>query len=337
MKAVGLFQYLPIEDEKSLQDLEVEMPMATGRDVLVKVKAISVNPVDSKIRAPKDKVEVQPKILGWDAAGEVAAIGSEVEHFVVGDSVFYAGDVTRPGANCEYHLVDERIVGKKPDSLSFSEAAALPLTSITAWESLFDRMGISSQGEDEGKSVLIIGGAGGVGSIAIQLAARLAKLNVIATASRDESRDWCIKFGANQVINHANALDDELKNIGVAEVDYILCLNNTDAHWQAMVNAIKPQGVICSVVETVKANLGMLKSKSVTFVWEFMFTRAMYQTPDMIEQQHILNAVSKCVDNGELMTTLNHVKQPINAKNLRRVHADIEQGNVVGKVVLESW
>ena len=338
MKAIGLYNYLPIQDEQSLIDVQMDPPEASGKDLLVAVKAISVNPVDTKIRAPKDQTETTPRILGWDAAGEVIAVGSEVEHYSIGDLVYYAGDITRSGSNSEFQLVDERIVGKKPASLSFAEAAALPLTSITAWEALFDRLGISRHGEDAGKSILIIGGAGGVGSIAIQLASKVAKLNVIATASRNESRDWCLKLGANLVINHRNSLIEELAAQNLAEVDYILCLNNTDQHWQAMTQAIAPQGHICSIVETTQpVELGLLKSKSATFVWEMMFTRSMFQTPDMIEQQKLLNAVSELVDNGEIITTASQVIQPINAENLRKSHTMIEQGNTIGKVVLEGW
>jgi zinc-binding alcohol dehydrogenase family protein len=293
--------------------------------------------VDTKVRAPKDQTETTPRILGWDAAGEVVAIGSKVEHFSMGDQVFYAGDITRPGSNSEFQLVDERIAGKKPQSLSFSEAAALPLTSITAWEALFDRLGISSDGKDAGKSILIIGGAGGVGSIAIQLASKMAKLDVIATASREESRNWCVKLGARQVINHQNPLDEELAAQNIPSVDYILCLNSTDHHWPAMVKAIRPQGKICSIVGTTDVDLDLLKSKSATFVWEFMFTRSMYKTPDMIEQQRRLNAISKHIDSGELVTTVGRTIQPIDAKNLRKVHAMIEQGNSIGKIVLADW
>jgi zinc-binding alcohol dehydrogenase family protein len=338
MKAIGLYKYLPIEDEQSLIDVQVDQPEASGKDLLVAVKAISVNPVDTKIRSPKDRSETTPRILGWDAAGEVIAVGSEVEHYAIGDEVYYAGDITRSGSNSEFQLVDERIVGKKPTSLSFAEAAALPLTSITAWEALFDRLGISSQGNEAGKSILIIGGAGGVGSIAIQLASKVARLNVIATASRDESRDWCLKLGAALVINHRHSLVDELAVQNIPNVDYILCLNNTDQHWSAMTEIIVPQGSICSIVETTQpVELGLLKSKSVTFVWEMMFTRSMFQTPDMIEQQKLLNAVSELVDSGELVTTANQVIQPINAGNLRKAHAIIEQGSSIGKVVLENW
>jgi len=337
MKAIGLYKYLPIEDKNSLQDLNLEKPEVSGHDLLVEVKAISVNPVDTKVRAPKDKVEIEPKILGWDASGIVVAIGSEVEHYSVGEKVYYAGDITRQGSNSEFQIIDERIVGKKPESLSFAESAALPLTSITAWEALFDRLGISQQGDDAGKSILIIGAAGGVGSIAIQLARKVAKLNVIATASRDESRDWCLKLGANTVINHRNALDKELATVGIPHVDYIFCLNNTDQHWSAMAEAIKPQGKICSIVEATTVDLGLLKSKSASFVWEFMFTRSMYQTPDMIEQQRLLNTIADLVNKGELVTTVGKLIQPINAENLRKAHAMIEQGNAIGKIVLADW
>ncbi|MEE9345924.1 MAG: zinc-binding alcohol dehydrogenase family protein [Methylococcales bacterium] len=338
MKAIGLYNYLPIEDEQSLIDVQIDQPKPGGKDLLVAVQAISVNPVDTKVRAPKQQTETTPRILGWDAAGEVIAIGSEIKQYAVGDQVYYAGDITRPGSNSEFQLVDERIVGKKPASISFAEAAALPLTSITAWEALFDRLGISHQGDDAGKSILIIGGAGGVGSIAIQLASKLARLNVIATASRDESRDWCLKLGAVLVVNHSHSLVDQLAAQNIASVDYILCLNNTDQHWLAMTEAIAPQGKICSIVETAEpVNLDVLKSKSVTFVWEFMFTRSMYQTPDMIEQQRLLNVIADLIDNGELITTINQVIQPINAENLRRAHAMIEHGSSIGKVVLDGW
>ena len=338
MKAVGLYQYLPIENEQSLVDVEIDQSPPTGQDLLVHVRAISVNPVDTKVRARKNKSETSPRILGWDAAGEVIAVGPNVEHFAVGDQVFYAGDITRPGSNSEYQLVDERIVGKKPTALTFAEAAALPLTSITAWEALFDRLGISPRGEDAGKYILIIGGAGGVGSIAIQLAKQLATLNVIATASRPESIAWVKKLGADRVVNHRKALDKELHDNALPQVDYIFCLNNTLHHWSAMANAIAPQGQICSIVETPEpVDLGVLKSKSATFVWEFMFTRSMYQTADMIEQHRLLTSVAKLIDDGQLVTTLNEVIRPINAENLRKAHAMVEQGRSIGKVVLADW
>lgn len=337
MKAIGLYKYLPIEDKKSLQDVEIVKPEVSGHDLLVQVKAISVNPVDTKIRAPKEQIETDPRILGWDGSGIVVAIGPDVTHYAIGEEVYYAGDITRPGSNSEFQLVDERIVGKKPTTLSFDQAAALPLTSITAWEALFDRLGISTKGDDAGKSILIIGGAGGVGSIAIQLASKVARLNVIATASRDKSHDWCLNLGAKTVINHQKLLNEELANMDISTVDYILCLNNTDQHWSAMAESIKPQGHICSIVETSNIDLGSLKSKSATFAWEFMFTRSMYQTTDMIEQQKLLNKIAKLIDEGSLVTTANNLIQPINAENLRKAHALIEQGNAIGKIVLADW
>lgn len=338
MKAVGLYQYLPIENEQSLIDLQIEQPKPTGKDLLIHVQAIAVNPVDCKVRAPKSNIETIPHILGWDAAGEVVGVGETVEHFAIGDQVFYAGDITRPGSNSEYQLVDERIVAKKPTSLTYVEAAALPLTSITAWEGLFDRLSISRHRDDAGKTILILGGAGGVGSIAIQLASKVAKLHVVATASRDESRTWCQKLGANYVINHRHVMVEELAALGITAVDYIFCLNNTDQHWPAMVDLIAPQGRICSIVETKRpVDLGPLKSKSASFVWEFMFTRSMYQTADIIEQHRLLNTIADLVDNRKLVTTVNKVIRPINAKNLRKAHAMIEQGRSIGKVVLADW
>lgn len=333
MKAVGLYAYLPVEDERCLQDLEIETPKATGRDLLVAVKAISVNPVDTKVRSPKEKIEATPRILGWDAAGVVVAVGEDVTQFEPGDEVYYAGDITRAGTNSEFHLVDERIVGRKPTSLDFADAAALPLTSITAWEALFERLGIHPGGSDAGKSILMIGGSGGVGSIAIQLAKQVAKLQVIATASRPETKDWCQQLGADEVVNHRGDLAKQ-----VAEADYILCLNNTDMHWPAMTQIIRPQGMICSIVENESAlDMGALKSKSAGFVWEFMFTRAMYKTADMAEQGKLLNAVAQLVDQQSLRTTLTQTLSPISAANLRKVHAQLEQGRSIGKTVVAGW
>ena len=340
MKAVGLHQYLPIDNEQSLVDLNIDKPQPGPRDLLVSVNAIAVNPVDTKVRAPKAEpvTETTPKILGWDAAGEVVAIGSAVQNFQVGDRVFYAGDITRPGCNSEFQLIDERIVGKMPRTQDYSAAAALPLTSITAWEALFDRLGISAAGADAGKTLLIVGGAGGVGSIAIQLARKLAKLNVIATASRTKSSMWVKQMGASHVVNHRNPLDEELREIGFDTVDFILCLNNTDQHFPAMANAIKPQGKICTIVEnTDTLDIGLLKSKSATFVWEFMFTRAMFQTDDMEQQGALLNRIAKLIDNEELLTTVGEVIEPINATNLRLAHRQLESGRTIGKIVLAGW
>lgn len=336
MKAVGLHRYLPITDPESLLDLEIPKPTPQDHDLLVRVQSISVNPVDTKVRSPKDRVEEQPKILGWDVAGIVEETGPKTTLFKKGDHVFYAGSITRQGANSEYHLVDERIVGRKPKTLSFPEAAALPLTSLTAWEALFDRLGIPETGNEK-TNLLIIGAAGGVGSIAIQLAKR-AGLTVIGTASRPESTDWIKERGADHVINHYEEFVPQLKQITLEHVDYILCLNRTDMHWDNMAKAIKPQGKICSIYETdEKLNLYPLFNKSVTFVWELMFTRAMFQTPDMMKQHEILNKISDLIDSGILKTTVNEVLSPINAENVRKGHAMLEEGKTIGKIVLEGF
>ena len=338
MKAVGIREYLPISDEASLLDLEVPKPEPAERDLLIAVRAIAVNPVDTKVRAPKSQVEDPPRILGWDAAGVVEAVGPEVSLFSPGDEVFYAGSITRPGSNSEFHLVDERIVGRMPGSKTFAEAAALPLTSITAWEALFDRFGVSTEGEDARKRLLVIGGAGGVGSIAIQLARQVAGLEVIATASRDESRAWCLELGAHHVVNHRESIPEQLRDLGITAVEYVLCLNSTDQHWAAMAEVAAPQGHICSIVKTAApVDLGVLMTKSVSFSWELMFTRPMFETPDMIEQHRLLNEVSTLVDSGRIRTTVTEVLSPISAANLRAAHARIESGRTVGKIVLEGW
>lgn len=335
MKAVALTRYLPIDNPESLLDVELPAPVATGRDLLVAVKAISVNPADYKARSPKPQVEAAPRVLGWDAAGVVAAVGPEVGLFAVGDEVYYAGSIERPGCNSELHLVDERIVGKKPKTLGFAEAAALPLTTLTAWEALFDRLGVSKIGGDAGKSVLVIGGAGGVGSIAIQIAKRLAGLTVIATASRPESSAWVRDLGADTVIDHRRPLADELRG---REVDYILCLTEASPYFPAFADIIKPQGKICMIVRTdAPLPLGALMRKSVTVAWELMFTRSAFGTPDMIEQHRHLNAAAELVDRGVLRTTLHERYGTIDAANLRRAHAALESGRTMGKIVLEGF
>nr|WKF56099.1 Zinc-type alcohol dehydrogenase-like protein [Paraburkholderia busanensis] len=338
MKAVGLYRYLPIDHAEALVDVDIPKPEATGRDLLVKVEAISVNPVDYKVRAPKDTVEQAPRILGWDAAGTVVAVGPDVTLFKVGDPVFYAGSITRPGANSEFHLVDERIVGHKPASLDFTHAAALPLTAITAWEALFDRLGVSPQGAHEGRSVLIFGGAGGVGSIGIQLAKKLAKLKVIATASRPESAKWAKDLGADHVIDHFGDVAAQLKEIGIDEVDYVLIFNDTDKNFPVAAQVLKPQGGISTIVENGKPlPVELLKAKSGAFHWEFMFTRSMFGTPDMIEQHKLLTEVARLIDAGELRTTVGEDLGTINAENLRRAHRLLEGGRAIGKLVLTGF
>lgn len=338
MKAVGVTRYLPIDQPESLLDVEIPKPSASGRDLLVQVQAISVNPVDTKIRAPKDQVEETPRILGWDVAGTVVEVGKQVTNFQIGDEVFYAGSVTRAGGNSEYHLVDERIVGHKPKSLDFAAAAALPLTSLTAWEAIHERLGIPEEASaNSGHTILIINAAGGVGSIATQIA-KQAGLTVIGTASRSETSDWARAHGADHIINHHDEFVPQLQKIGISDVDYILCLNHTDQHWQHMADTIAPQGKICSIVETEQPiDLEALKNKSATFVWEFMFTRSMYETDDMSEQGVILNRIATQIDEGKLRKTETKRLHPINAAQLQEAHRLLEAGDMIGKLVLEGF
>ncbi|CAH1385266.1 zinc-binding alcohol dehydrogenase family protein [Candidatus Nitrotoga sp. M5] len=336
MKAVAIKKYLPIENPESFLDVEMKKPVPAGHDILVAVKAIAVNPVDTKVRAPKDKIENEPRVIGWDASGVIESVGSDVTLFQPGDEVYYAGDITRSGSNAEYQLVDERIVGHKPKTLSHPEAAALPLTTITAYEAMFDRLGIDRDGKDAGQSILIIGAGGGVGSIAIQLAKR-AGLTIIATASRPESSQWVTDLGADYVVNHRKPMVEQVKALDIEYVDHIAIFNDM-RHWQAAVELVRPQGGIVSIDDTDHPMpMGGMKLKSASLHWEFMFARSMHQTPDMVEQHKLLTYVAKEIDAGNLKTTINLVIRPINAVNLRKAHALIEQGNVIGKVVLADW
>ncbi|MEM9598785.1 MAG: zinc-binding alcohol dehydrogenase family protein [Acidobacteriota bacterium] len=334
MKAIGLTRYLPISDPDSLLDVEVEKPAASGRDLLVRIEAIAVNPVDTKVRAPKDDVEATPRILGWDAAGVVEAVGDAVTLFKPGDEVYYAGDITRPGAYSEFQLVDERIVGRKPSTLSFAESAALPLTTITAYEAFFDRLDLDRDGGSRGETLLIIGGAGGVGSMGIQLA-KAAGLIVIATASRGETIAWVKELGADHVINHREPLRPQVEALGMPFVDHIAIFNDTDGHWNAVTDLIRPQGRIVTIVENAQPlDMDRLKTKAAGLIWEFMFTRAMFETPDMIEQHRLLSYVADEIDAGRLRSTVSETLRPINAENLRQAHALIETGRAKGKITL---
>lgn len=336
MKTVAITKYLPIENPESFLDVEMIKPESTGHDILVAVKAISVNPVDTKIRAPKEKIEEEPRVIGWDASGVIESVGSDVTLFHPGDEVFYAGDITRSGSNAEYQLVDERIVGHKPKTLSHPEAAALPLTTITAYEAMFDRLSIDRDGKDAGQSILIIGAGGGVGSIAIQLA-KHAGLTIIATASRPESSKWVTDLGADYVVNHRKSMVEQVRALGIEYVDHIAIFNDM-RHWQAAVELIRPQGGIVSIDDTDHPMpMDGMKMKAASLHWEFMFARSMHQTPDMVEQHKLLTYVAKEIDAGNLRTTINQVIRPINAANLRKAHALIEQGSAIGKVVLADW
>jgi len=333
MKAVGLYKYLPIDNKESLIDVEIDRPHPKGNDLLVKVQGISVNPVDTKVRAPKDDTETTPRVLGWDAAGEVVEVGSNVSSFAIGDQVFYAGDITRSGSNCEYQLVDERIVGRKPTSLSFAEAAGFPLTSITAWEILSDSFKVN---DGKGESLLIIGGAGGVGSILIQLAKKLTGLTVIATASRPETIEWVKKMGADHVINHRESLVDQVKALGL-EPHYVASLTGTGQHFPAIIELIKPRGHIAVIDDPETLDIKSGKFKALTFSWEFMFTRSMFQMSDIEKQQELLNRVSALIDDGTLISTVTNNLGKISAETLREAHAQLESGRVIGKIVLDGF
>lgn len=337
MKAIGLYRYLPIDNPESLVDVDIPKPFATGRDLLVHVKAISVNPVDTKVRAPKDQVEESPRILGWDVAGVVEQVGQDCLLFKAGDEVYYAGSITRPGGNSEFHIVDERIVGRKPRSLDFAHAAALPLTSITAWEGLFDRLNIPhNASKNAKKSILIIGAAGGVGSMATQLA-HFVGLTVIGTASRPETIQWAKQHGVTHTIDHHQDFAPQLKKLGIENVNYIFCLNSTARHWNNMTQVLAPEGKICTIVEAKNLDIAALRDKSGTFAWEYMFTRAMYHTSDMVEQHKLLNEIAELIDSGKIQTTLTERLSPIDAEHLRTAHARVEAGSMIGKIVVENF
>lgn len=336
MKTVALTRYLPVDDPNAFIDVAMQKPTPEGHDLLVSVRAVAVNPVDTKVRSPKDKVEDPPRILGWDASGVVEAVGSDVTLFKPGDEVYYAGDITRSGSYAEFQLIDERIVGMKPQSLSHSEAAALPLTSITAYEAFFDRLGIDYNGANKGETIFIIGAGGGVGSIGIQLA-KHAGLTVIATASRTESEGWVRELGADHIVNHRKPMVEQVRALGIQYVDHVAIFNDM-RHWETAVELVRPQGGIVTIDDThLPMPMDGMKIKAVSLHWEFMFARSMHQTPDMIEQHRLLNTIAKAIDAGEFRTTVSKVLTPINAANMRQAHAMVEQGNAIGKVVLANW
>lgn len=337
MKAVAYYQSLPADHADALQDVELPAPTPGPHDLLVEVKAISVNPVDTKIRRNVAPTDGAAKVLGWDASGIVKAVGSEVSLFQPGDRVYYAGAIDRAGANSELHGVDERIVGHMPKSLPFAEAAALPLTAITAWELLFERLQISQGSADLGQSLLIVGAAGGVGSILTQLARQLTGLTVIATASRPETQAWVRELGAHHVIDHSQPLSAELKRIGIPQVTYVASLTQTDQHFDELIEALAPQGRLALIDDPAQLDVVKLKRKSLSLHWEFMYTRSLFQTADMLEQHRLLNRVAELIDAGTLKTTLGEHFGTINAANLRRAHALLESGTARGKIVLEGF
>ena len=338
MKAIAYYQSLPADDAQALQDVELAAPNPGPRDLLVEVSAISVNPVDTKIRNKVAPPDGEAKVLGWDAAGVVSAVGSEVSLFQPGDRVYYAGAIDRAGANSELHVVDERIVGHMPKSLGFAEAAALPLTAITAWELLFERLQVAEGSSGQGQSLLIVGAAGGVGSILVQLARQLTGLTVIGTASRPETQAWVRELGAHHVIDHRQPLSAELKRIGLDRVTHVASLTQTDQHFDELVEALAPQGRLALIDDPAQPlDIMKLKGKSLSLHWELMFTRSLFQTADMIEQHRLLERVAQLVDAGTLKTTLGEHFGRIDAANLRRAHSLLESGAAKGKIVLEGF
>ncbi|MEJ6564480.1 MAG: zinc-binding alcohol dehydrogenase family protein [Burkholderiales bacterium] len=330
MKAIGYQKMGPIETAGFTEFL-TDIPDVGVHDLLVEVHGVSLNPVDTKVRK-RAEPEGAPKVLGYDAAGIVKKIGSAVSKFSIGDEVFYAGDITRPGTNSELHVVDERIVGKKPSSLGMAEAAGIPLTSITAWELLFDSLGIT---ESDNEAILVIGGAGGVGSILIQLAKKLTKLTVIATASRQDTIDWVKKMGADHVIDHSKPIDTEIEALGI-QPKYVAALTGTEGHFDAIINLIKPRGAVAFIDDPEVLNIKSGKQKALRFAWELMFTRPMFNTPDMDEQHKILNRVSKMLDDGTLISTVTNNLGKLSPKTIVEAHKQQESGRVIGKNVLEG-
>lgn len=325
---------LPIDDPQALQDIELELPSPGPRDLRVAVRAVAVNPVDTKVR--RTAATDSPRVLGFDAVGVVDAVGSEVTLFQPGDEVYYAGAIDRPGSNAEYQLVDERIAGRKPSSLDDAQAAALPLTAITAWELLFDRLRIV-EGSGEGQTLLVVGAAGGVGSILVQLARQLTKLTVVGTASRPETQDWVYALGAHHVIDHSRPLAEGLSRLGIEQVQHVASLTHTDQHYAQIIDVLAPQGQLGLIDDPGQLDVMALKRKCLSLHWEFMFARPLYQTADMQQQHALLNRVAALVDAGVLRTTLGEHYGRIDAANLRRAHALLESQRAKGKIVLEGF
>ena len=336
MKAVGVLENLSTTDEASFVDFELPAPVATGKDLLVRVDGISLNPVDFKKRHDIIGKLDHPLILGWDACGEVMSVGDDVQTYKVGDMVMYAGEIDRPGCYAELQLVNELIVGPKPASLTPQEAACVPLTTLAEWEALFDRLEIDRIG-DENTALLIIGGAGGLGSMAIQFARQLSKCEIIATASRNESKDWCLKMGAHQVIDHSRDLKDQLAALGHDTIPFILNLSNNIPYWKVMADLISPEGAICLVASTkAKLDLDLFMEKSVRINYELMFTRSLYSTDNLSIQGDVLRQVAEMIDAGTILHTRTEDMGKISAANIRKAHARVESGRMIGKVTLSG-
>ncbi|MEY4761282.1 MAG: hypothetical protein RLZZ200_1138 [Pseudomonadota bacterium] len=337
MKAVGFTRSLPATDAASLIDFDAPEPVPVARDLLVEVRAVSVNPVDFRVRRDQGPADFGTRILGYDAAGVVTAVGPDCELFRPGDSVWYAGAVNRQGSNAQYQLVDERIVGRKPSALSWADAAAMPLTLITAWEALHEQLRVARDGSGHGKHLLLLGGAGGVGSIAIQVA-KLAGLTVIATASRPESVSQCRRFGADHVIRHDGDIRAQLADLCIGSVEYVFCCAQPEGYLETVTGLMAPHAGFCTILAPrVPVDMGLFRQKSLRYSHEYMFTRPVYQPPDMIAQHQLLTEAAALFDVGRLHSTRSATLGPINAANLRRAHAQLETTHTLGKLVLEGW
>ena len=336
MKAVGFYQNLPIDHSEALQNIEIATPELRDHDLLVEVKAVSVNPVDTKIRAHGDVPSGAPRILGWDAAGIVRATGPLSTRFKPGDRVWYAGDITRPGSNSELHAVDERIVGPMPQSLDFAEAASLPLTAITAWELLFDRLRIHEADPTESTVLLVTGAAGGVGSILTQLARRLTGITVIGTASRTETREWVLAHGAHHVINHREPWAPQLLELGIKEVDFVTGLNDSAGYVPQIAAVMRPEGKFALIDDPKALDIGPFKTKSISIHWELMYTRPIFTTRTLSRQHALLRRMAELVDRGDIVHTLTRHIDGLDAASLVQAHALVEAGNMIGKVVVAA-
>lgn len=337
MRAVAFKTPGPIDREDALVDIALPDPAPGPHDLLVRVHAVSVNPVDVKVRGGMRPGADDWRILGYDAAGEVVAVGAEVSGFAPGDAVWYAGQIDRPGSNAELQCVDHRIAAKKPETLDWAAAAAMPLTTITAWEALFDKLEVTRAIPSAARAVMIVNGAGGVGSIAIQLLRARTDLTVIASASREETAAWVRGMGAHHVVNHREPMAPQVEALGIGKPGHVFSTTHTDDHLADIVKLIAAQGKLALIDDPRTLDVMPLKGKAVSLHWELMFTRPLFRTADMAEQGRLLAETARLVDAGTVRSTLTETFGTINAANLKRAHALIESGTARGKVVLAGW
>ncbi|MDU8946601.1 zinc-binding alcohol dehydrogenase family protein [Ovoidimarina sediminis] len=337
MKAVGYTKCLPIDDVEALIDFSIDQPSPRARDLLVRIEAVSVNPVDYKIRQKQPPPADAPGVLGWDGVGEVVETGAKARLFAPGDRVWFAGAIDRPGSNAEFTCVDERLAGRAPAGLAAADAAALPLTALTAHEMLFDRLDVARAVPGGAEAILIIGGSGGVGSIAIQLARALTGLQVIATASRPQTRDWVLAMGAHHVVDHSAPLAAGVAALGIGAPSFVFSTTQSATHAAAAAEILAPQGRYGLIDDPQGFDLKAFKAKSASVHWELMFTRSRFATPDMSRQGEILNELAALVEGGRIRSTAAEHFGAITAANLRRAHTRLESGTAMGKIVLSGF